>query len=433
MYNIVMNEVVNIIGAGLSGVEAALQLAKRKIKVHLYEAKPLEKSDAHKSDMFAELVCSNSFRSDDKKNAVGLLKEEMRLLDSFILKAADLTKIEGGVSLQVDRDKFSFLLTKWVKESSYITVINKTVTKIPEGLTLIATGPLTIKLNREIEKLVGMKNLYFYDAVAPIITKESIDFKKVYFKSRYDRGEASYINCPFSEKEFLVFYENLITAKKTDSKEELKLFSGCMAIEEIARLGKRTLLFGPMKPVGLEWENKRPFAVAQLRQDDAEKNLYNLVGFQTSLKFFEQKRVFRLIPGLENAEFVRYGKMHRNTYLGKSGLLNHNYQLIKNKNIYFIGQISGVEGYIESASTGIVAAINLWQTLIGKGPVDFTKKTCIGALGHYVATENKSFAPMNVNYGIITEPNIKKRNLRRMKICEDSLKIIKEIIDERQI
>lgn len=428
-----MEKVVNIIGAGLAGSEMALQLAKRKIRVKLFEAKPLSKSLAHQSNNFAELVCSNSFRSSDILNAVGLLKEEMRLLGSFIMKAAELSKIPGGTSLQVDRELFSETLTKWIKENKYIEVIEEVVKELKNGITVIATGPVTLGLEDILQSFVGKDNLYFYDAVAPIISKDSINFEKAFYKSRYDKGEATYLNCPMNEKEFKNFYKELINGQKTETKEELKLFSGCMAIEEMARLGEKTVLFGPMKPVGLDHNGEKHYAVVQLRQDNLRDTMYNMVGFQTSLKIDEQKRIFRMIPGLENASFLRYGKMHRNTYLGKSGVLDENYRVKENPNVFVIGQLSGVEGYLESASTGLLAGINLARSLNGKEMIDFTSHTAIGSLAKYISMPNENFAPMNVNYGLFTDIPETKRKMKRTALVNRSLKIIEGLINEGKI
>lgn len=429
--------IVNVIGAGLAGCEASYYLAEKNILVNLYEMKPKKKSPAHKSDLFAELVCSNSLRGASLENAVGLLKEEMKRLGSLIIEAALNTKVEAGGCLAVDRELFAKYITTKIKSHPNINVIEKEVCEIPDGPTIIATGPLTSdSLSESIMKFVGKNYLYFYDAVAPIVTSESINKNIAYLKSRYDKGEASYYNCPMNEDEFNNFYNELIKAERVTPKDfEMKVFEGCMAIEDMADRGRRTLLFGPMKPIGLRYPNslKTPFAVVQLRQDNTNKTLYNIVGFQTHLKWGEQDRVFRLIPGLENAEFVRYGVMHRNTYINSYNIINKYYQSVKRNDLFFAGQITGVEGYVESASSGLLSAINMYRFLQGKTLVDFTSLTAIGSLPNYISTYHDNFVPMNVNFNIFTplelEKRVKKKE-RKALYSERALHKLDEIIGE---
>ena len=427
-----MDYVVNVIGAGLAGCEATYQLIKRGIKVRLYEMRPGKSSPAHKTANFAELVCSNSLRARSIENAVGLLKEEMTRLDSIIMKCALNNEVEAGGALAVDRVGFSNEVTYNIRKSNLVEVIEGEVTEIPAGPTIIATGPLTSDaLSEKIKEFCGNDELYFYDAVAPIVAEASINKDIAYLKSRYDKGEASYYNCPMNEEQFNKFYEELVNAKVADIKDfELKVFEGCMAIEEMARRGKQTLLFGPMKPVGLRdpRTGELPFAVVQLRQDDAAKTMYNIVGFQTHLLWPEQKRVFRLIPGLENAEIIRYGVMHRNTYIQGPKVLNKYYQTLKRDDLFFAGQITGVEGYLESAASGMVAGINMAKYLKGKDMVDFTRCTSLGALQNYVATPNSNYVPMNVNFGIFDEITGKmKKQERKLAYANRSLAIIDEV------
>ena len=430
-----MDYIVNVIGAGLAGSEAAYQLIKRGIRVRLYEMRPKKFSPVHKSDGFAELVCSNSLRARSIENAVGLLKEEMSRLDSLIMKAALNNEVEAGGALAVDRVNFSHEITNYIRNNKLVEVIEEEVKDIPDGPTIIATGPLTSDtLSEKIKEFCGSDEMYFYDAVAPIVLESSINKDIAYLKSRYDKGEASYYNCPMSEAEFNLFYDELVNAKVADIKDfELKVFEGCMAIEEMARRGKQTLLFGPMKPVGLRnpKTGEVPYAVVQLRQDDAAKTMYNIVGFQTHLLWPEQKRVFRLIPGLENAEIVRYGVMHRNTYIQGPKVLNKYYQTLKRKDLFFAGQITGVEGYLESAASGMVAAINMAKFLKGEEMVDFTRSTSLGALQNYVATPNSNYVPMNVNFGIFDEIIGKmKKQERKLAYANRSLDIIDRLKDK---
>jgi len=411
-----MNQTVNVIGAGLAGSEAAWQLAKRGINVRLYEMRPVKQTPAHHTDKFAELVCSNSLRANSLTNAVGVLKEEMRVLDSAIIAAADECSVPAGGALAVDRHEFAANVTEKVKNHPNVTVLHEEVTEIPEGPTIIATGPLTSEaLSAKLRELTGEDYLYFYDAAAPIVEKDSLDMDKVYLKSRYDKGEAAYLNCPMTEEEFDRFYDALVSAETVPLKEFEKeiFFEGCMPIEVMAKRGKKTMLFGPMKPVGLEdpKTGKRPYAVVQLRQDDAAGTLYNIVGFQTHLKWGDQKEVLRLIPGLEQAEIVRYGVMHRNTFINSPSLLKATYQFKKRDDLIFAGQMTGVEGYVESAASGLVAGINAARLIQGKEPVTFSNETAIGSMAHYITeTNKKNFQPMNANFGLFKELGVKIKN-----------------------
>lgn len=407
---------VNIIGAGLAGCEAAWQVAKRGVKVRLYEMKPQKRSPAHTMDTFAELVCSNSLRSDRLENAIGLLKAEMRLMDSLIMKCADAVKIPAGGALAVDRVLFSSTITDTLRNHPDISVIAGEVTSLPEeGINIAATGPLTSEAFSEyLKELIGGDYLYFYDAAAPIVTFDSIDMGKAFRASRYGKGSDDYINCPMDREQYAQFHRELTAAEAVPLKifEKQILFSGCMPVESMAEKGFDTLRFGPLKPVGLIDPNtgKEPWAVVQLRQDNSEGTLYNIVGFQTHLKWPEQKRVFGLIPGLENAEFVRYGVMHRNTYINSPKLLDNTYSLKSKPGVYFAGQITGVEGYIESASSGMVAGINAANECLGLEPIRFPSETATGSLANYVSDSSvRNFQPMNVNYGIMHQPEIKIR------------------------
>lgn len=428
-----MEKKVIVIGAGLAGSEAAWQLAKRGVNVDLYEMRPKKMTPAHKTQNFAELVCSNSLRANNITNAVGLLKEEMRRLDSLIIKCADATQVPAGGALAVDRDKFSEMITETIKNHPNINVIEEEITQIPKGdiPVVVATGPLTSDaLSQDIRTYTKQEGLYFYDAAAPIIEKDSIDMNKVYLKSRYDKGEAAYLNCPMTKDEFFNFYNALITAEAAPLKEFEKeiYFEGCMPFEEMAKRGEKTLLFGPMKPVGLEdpKTDKRPYAVVQLRQDNSEGTLYNIVGFQTHLKWGEQKRIINLIPGLENANIVRYGVMHRNTYLNSPQLLEKIYKLKEEKNIYFAGQMTGVEGYVESAASGIVAALNALYNQEDK-QIIFPTETMIGAMANYIVDNtSKNFQPMNANFGIIKPlpERIKDKKEKYERYANRSLEIL---------
>lgn len=426
--------VVNVIGAGLAGSEVCYQLIKRGIKVRLYEMRGKVNTEAHVTTNFAELICSNSLRAKSVTNAVGLLKEEMNRLDSLIMKAAYATEVEAGGALAVDRVLFSEYVTKYLKESDLVEFVNEEVTEIPQGYTIIASGPLTSeKFSKAILEFCGNDYLYFFDSVAPIITEKSINKDIAYLKSRYDKGEASYYNCPMTEKEFKDFYNELINAEKVIPHEfEMKVFEGCMAIEDMAARGEKTLLFGPMKPVGLRHPETlvQPYAVVQLRQDDALKTLYNIVGFQTHLKWGEQKRIIQMIPGLENCEIVRYGVMHRNTYIQGPKVLNKYYQTLKRNDLFFAGQITGVEGYLESASSGMVAGINMARLIEGKELIDFTRDTSIGALANYVSTPNSNFIPMNANFCLVNELYGVKKKERKEMYATRSLELIDKLVGD---
>lgn len=428
-----MPERVTVIGGGLAGSEATWQLAKRGIEVDLYEMRPVKMTPAHETGNLSELVCTNSMRSNQLSNAVGLLKEEMRQLDSLIMRVADETAVPAGGALAVDRDSFSKKITQIINELPNVHVHNEEIKDIPkEGINIIATGPLTSdSLATKIKEFCGSESLHFFDAAAPIITAESIDYNIVYKKSRYDKGEAAYLNCPMDKEQFVNFYNNLITAETAELHEFEKnnVFEGCMPIEVMAKRGEKTMLFGPLKPVGLEdpKTGKLPYAVVQLRQDNASASMYNIVGFQTHLKFGEQKRVFSLIPGLANAVFVRYGKMHRNTYISSPEVLNSTYETKLCKNLFFAGQMTGVEGYVESAGSGLVAGINASLRAIGESPIVFPKNTAIGSMANYItSTSAKNFQPMNASYSLM--PQLKKkirnkqeRHLMQSKIALDEL------------
>lgn len=432
---------VNVIGAGLAGSEAAFQIAKRGVKVKLYEMRPVKQTPAHHTDKFAELVCSNSLRANALTNAVGVIKEEMRIIGSIIMEAADNASVPAGGALAVDRHEFSGYVTDKVKNHPLIEVIHEEVTEIPEGITVIATGPLTSKaLAEKIQSLTGEDYLYFYDAAAPIVEKDSIDMSKVYLKSRYDKGEAAYLNCPMTKEEFERFYDALINAEVAELKEFEKeiYFEGCMPVEVMAKRGPKTLLFGPMKPVGLEdpKTGKRPYAVVQLRQDDAAGTLYNIVGFQTHMKWGAQKEVFSLIPGLENVEIVRYGVMHRNTFINSPKVLKKTYQLRENPNIFFAGQMTGVEGYIESAGSGLIAGINAARLALGKEPLEFPIETALGSMARYITeADPKNFQPMNVNFGIFPElgEKIKSKQERALKHANRAIEIIQNFVNSQTV
>lgn len=426
---------VTVIGAGLAGCEAAWQLANHGISVKLIEMKPHKKTPAHVSDDFAELVCSNSLRSDELTNAVGLLKEEMRRLGSLIISAADETRVPAGGALAVDREGFSALVTKRIKAHELITLEEAEVTEIPEGRVIIATGPLTSDaLSESLARLCPDRDfLSFYDAAAPIVTLESIDMDKAWFASRYDKGTPDYINCPMNKDEYTAFLRELINAEEAEMHgfDDGGVFEGCMPVEVMARRGEDTLRFGPLKPVGLPdpKTGKDPYAVVQLRKDNAAGTIYNLVGFQTHLKFGEQKRVFSMIPGLENAEFVRYGVMHRNTYLDSPRLLDRYFRLESNPRISFAGQMTGVEGYVESAASGLLVGIETARELQNLPPRDFPQETAIGALGAYISNKTiGNFQPMNINFGIISPLGYRVRGKREKNaaISERALSIIEE-------
>ena len=426
-----------VVGAGLAGCEAAWQMAERGVSVTLYEMKPSRMSPAHHSDQLAELVCSNSFRSDRLSNAVGLLKAEMRVLHSLIMDCADQTAVPAGGALAVDRSKFSELVTQRIREHPLIALKEKEVAEIPDGPVVIATGPLTSdKMAEAISRLPGLSTLNFYDAAAPIVYKDSLDMSVIYRQSRYERGN-DYLNCPMTESEYNCFIDALLSAETAEIHgfEEKKVFEGCMPIESMARRGRMVPAFGPMKPIGLRdpHTGKMPFAVLQLRQDNADDTMYNLVGFQTRLKFPEQKRVFGLIPGLKNAEYARYGVMHRNTFLNSPGFLNEHYEMIHRPLCYFAGQMTGVEGYVESAGSGMVAGISLARQLLGKSPVSLPSLTALGAMGKYISTPNARFQPMNCAFGLIDplppDPGKKKpdKQARYEKISARSLAYLKTL------
>ncbi len=417
-----MTPIVNVIGAGLAGSEAAWQIASRGVQVRLYEMRPVQQTPAHHTDKFAELVCSNSLRANSLTNAVGVIKEEMRRLDSVIIAAADACAVPAGGALAVDRHEFSAHVTEKVRNHPLVEVINEEVTDIPEGITVIATGPLTSPaLAEKVRQLTGEEYLYFYDAAAPIVEKDSIDMDKVYLKSRYDKGEAAYLNCPMNEEEFAVFYNALVNAEVAELKEFEKevYFESCMPVEVLASRGDKTLLFGPMKPVGLEdpKTGKRPKAVVQLRQDDAAGSLYNIVGFQTHMKWGAQKEVLRLIPGLENVEIVRYGVMHRNTFINSPRVLQPTYQLRANPNLFFAGQMTGVEGYVESAGAGLVAGMNAARLALGEELYILPHQTALGSMARYITeADSKNFQPMNVNFGLF--PDLGERVRSKLERAE---------------
>lgn len=411
-----MEKYVNVIGAGLAGSEAAFQIANQGVKVKLYEMRPAKQTPAHHTQNFAELVCTNSLRADRLTNAAGLLKAEMRKFDSIIMRAADAHSVPAGGALAVDRDTFSAAITKELENHPNIEIIKEEVNELPEGITVVATGPLTAdNLAKSITDFTGNDGLYFFDAAAPILEKSSLDMDKVYLKSRYDKGEAAYLNAPMNKEEFMNFYKELISAETAELHdfEDDKFFEGCMPIEEIASRGEKTMLYGPLKPVGLEdpRTGKEPYAVVQLRQDNAAGNLYNIVGFQTHLKWGEQKRVFSMIPGLENATFVRYGVMHRNTFLRSPEVMQPTYQTQKRSDLFFAGQMTGVEGYVESAASGLYAGLNAARLAKGLEPVVFPKKTMMGAMANYITHASaKDFQPINANWGIVPKLEQKIRN-----------------------
>ncbi|MCI8654379.1 MAG: methylenetetrahydrofolate--tRNA-(uracil(54)-C(5))-methyltransferase (FADH(2)-oxidizing) TrmFO [Clostridia bacterium] len=448
-----MKEEIVIIGGGLAGCEAAYQIASRGIKVKLYEMKPEKYSPAHTNKNLAEIVCSNSFKSNLHTNACGLLKEELRMLDSLLIRIADETGVPAGQALAVDREEFSKKVTEQIQNHPLIEIHNKEITELQdimsEGIVIIATGPLTSdKLSEEIAKLTGQEKLHFYDAAAPIVTKESIDFNIAFYGDRYsqekkkeesieewkerqEKEEKSYINLPMTKEEYEIFYNELINAEVVELHqfEKSEIFEGCMPVEVMAKRGIDTLRYGPLKPVGFDDPRtaKRPYALVQLRQDDAQASIYNLVGFQTNLKFGEQKRIFSLIPGLENAEFVKYGVMHRNTYINSTVLLDNTYNLKSNNNIFFAGQITGVEGYVESISSGLVVGINAVQRIKGKEKIIFDERTMIGALSKYISTPNKKFQPMNANFGIVPEldKKIKDKKLKYGLLADRAIENLK--------
>jgi tRNA:m(5)U-54 methyltransferase len=431
-----MKDIITIIGGGLAGAEAAYQIAKRGIKVKLYEMKPTKYSDAHNNPNLAEIVCSNSFKSNSITNACGLLKEELRMLDSLLIKIADQTAVPAGQALAVDREIFAKQVTEHLEKMENIEIIREEVSSLPEeGIVIIATGPLTSeKLSKEISKITGQDKLYFYDAAAPIVSKDSINMNIAFYGDRYGKGDANYINLPMNKEQYEAFYQALVHAEVIELHEfeKREIFEGCMPIEVMAKRGEDTIRFGPLKPVGFTnpHDGSRPYAVVQLRQDNQQATIYNLVGFQTNLKFGEQKRVFSMIPGLENAEFVKYGVMHRNTFINSPQLLNNTYQLKKEERIYFAGQITGVEGYVESISSGLLAGINAANQLQGKTKVQFSKTSMIGCLAQYIATENEKFQPMNANFGILPEleEKIRDKKLRYEKLASRAIEEIRRVI-----
>ncbi len=425
-----------VIGAGLAGSEAAWQLARRGVEVTLREMKPRKMSPAHSSEYFAELVCSNSLRGAGLENAVGLLKEELRRLDSLILAAADETRVEAGGALAVDRHGFARRVTEAIRSHPNITVEEGEVTALPEeGEVLVATGPLTSDaLADHLLARTGGQALHFFDAAAPLVSFESVDMDKAWFASRYDKGTADYINCALSREEYAAFWQELCGAQEAEVHgfEDKQVFEGCMPVEVMARRGEDTLRYGPLKPRGLRdpRTGREPYAVVQLRRDNAAGTIYNLVGFQTHLKFGEQKRVFSMIPALAGAEFVRYGVMHRNTYLDSPRLLNRYYQLRSEPRITFAGQMTGVEGYVESAASGFLAGVELARRMAGEAPVDFPRETALGALGLYVSDETvAAFQPMNINFGIITplDHRVKGKRNKNQEISARSLAIIDQL------
>ena len=450
-----MKDYIVVIGGGLAGCEAAYQIAKCGIKVKLYEMKPVKFTEAHSNKNLAEIVCSNSFKSNLHTNACGLLKEELRYLDSLLIKIADETQVPAGQALAVDREIFAQKVTQEIEDNPLIEIIHEEVTNIEEfakeGIVIIATGPLTSEgMAKEISKITGQDKLYFYDAAAPIVTKESIDFNIAFLGNRYEqekqkdetieqwqdrikKQEASYINLPMNKEEYETFCEELVNAEVVmlHEFEKKEIFEGCMPIEVMAKRGKDTLRFGPLKPVGFDdpRTGKRPYAVVQLRQDDTNGIIFNIVGFQTNLKYGEQKRVFSMIPGLENAEFVKYGVMHRNTYINSTKLLDCTYNLKDNTNIFFAGQITGVEGYVESISSGMVAALNACRKYRNECSIIFPITTMIGALSNYISTENDKFQPMNANFGILPplKEKIKDKKVKYGKLADRGMEAIKNI------
>ncbi len=436
-----VNEPVHVIGAGLAGCEAAWQLAQRGVPVMLYEKRPLKSDAAHKTDKFAELVCSNSLRAGNIENAVGLLKEEMRRLDSVIMACADEHKVPAGGALAVDREGFADAVTAKIKSHPLITVKNEEVKDLQSlpGVVICASGPLTDgELAESIAQLAGEDYFHFFDAAAPIVTADSLDYSKVYRASRYDKGDADYLNCPFETKEeYLAFWEALRTAALAPVKDFEKevFFEACMPIEEMARRGEDTMRFGPLKPVGLvdKRTGKEAYAVVQLRQDDAAASLYNIVGFQTHLKWGEQKRVFGMIPGLEKAEFVRYGVMHKNTYINSPKLLNSDFSLRSNPRLFFAGQFTGVEGYVESAASGLMAGIHAARKVLGQPAVDFPAETAHGALAHYISSPKiKNFQPMNVNYGLIPPlgKRVRGKKFKNAMLAERALEALAKVQEQ---
>ncbi len=428
-------EQVTVVGAGLAGCEATWQLVKRNIPVRLIEMRPKKESPAFHTDRFAELVCSNSLRSNAMNNAVGILKEELRQMDSLIMKSADMHAVPAGSALAVDRETFSQYITDTIKNHPLVEVVNEEMTALPQGPCIIATGPLTSdSLAKAIHDFTSEDTFHFYDAAAPIIEKDSIDFSKAYYKSRYDKGEASYINCPMNADEFETFYDALIHAECVNLHdfEKETYFEGCMPIEEMARRGKKTMLFGPLKPVGLEKDkDSHPVAVVQLRQDNVAASMYNIVGFQTHLTWPEQRRVFSLIPGLENLKITRYGVMHRNSYLSSPIVLKETYQSKKRDDLFFAGQLTGVEGYVESCASGLIAGINMSLYMQGKEPICFGNTCVMGSQAYYIThCDPKHFQPMNANFGIMHLNEKCKKHERKEKFVAQALSRIQEIQEQ---
>jgi len=463
-----MKDYITVIGGGLAGAEATYQIAKRGIKVKLYEMKPNKFSPAHTNKNLAEIVCSNSFKSNLITNACGLLKEELRELDSLLIRIADNVAVPAGQALAVDREEFSEKVTKEIENMQNVEIIKQEVGKTgdnsislkeiaKDGIVIVATGPLTSEdLAKEILEIINEKELHFFDAAAPIIEKDSINMQIAFEGNRYEQErrkdeevnewkeriankKASYINLPMNKEEYERFWKELVEAEIVELHEfeKKEIFEGCMPVEIMAKRGIDTLRYGPLKPIGFTdpRTGKRPYAIIQLRQDNEQGTIFNMVGFQTNLKFGEQKKVFRLIPGLENAEFVKYGVMHRNTFINSPKLLDNTYNLIKNSNIYFAGQITGVEGYVESISSGLVSAINAVNKLNGKDKIVFPNQTMIGALGKYISTENENFQPMNANFGILPEgtERIKDKKLKYSKLADRAINILKTSIKEYKL
>lgn len=435
-----MKDYINIIGGGLAGCEAAYQISKRGINVRLYEMKPTKYSPAHSNSNLAEIVCSNSFKSNLLTNACGLLKEELRMLDSLLIKIADETSVPAGQALAVDREEFSRKVTEYMENLDNVEIIKEEVTEIPDdAVTIIATGPLTSDvLFEKISKLVGNNELHFYDAAAPIIEKSSVDMNIAFIGDRYGKGEADYINLPMNKEEYENFWNELVNAEVVElhSFEKREIFEGCMPVEVMAKRGIDTLRYGPLKPVGFDdpRTGRRPYALVQLRQDNSVGSLYNMVGFQTNLKFGEQKRVFSMIPGLQNAEFVKYGVMHRNTYINSPQILNNVYQMKDNENVFFAGQITGVEGYVESIASGLLAGINAVRYMKNKGKIVFPVETMIGALTDYISTPNEKFQPMNANFGILPKlpEKIRDKQERYKKLSDRAISIMKGKIPNQE-
>ena len=435
-----MKDYINIIGGGLAGCEAAYQISKRGINVRLYEMKPTKYSPAHSNSNLAEIVCSNSFKSNLLTNACGLLKEELRMLDSLLIKIADETSVPAGQALAVDREEFSRKVTEYMENLDNVEIIKEEVTEIPDDtVTIIATGPLTSDvLFEKISKLVGNNELHFYDAAAPIIEKSSVDMNIAFIGDRYGKGEADYINLPMNKEEYENFWNELVNAEVVElhSFERREIFEGCMPVEVMAKRGIDTLRYGPLKPVGFDdpRTGRRPYALVQLRQDNSVGSLYNMVGFQTNLKFGEQKRVFSMIPGLQNAEFVKYGVMHRNTYINSPQILNNVYQMKDNENVFFAGQITGVEGYVESIASGLLAGINAVRYMKNKGKIVFPVETMIGALTDYISTPNEKFQPMNANFGILPKlpEKIRDKQERYRKLSDRAISIMKGKIPNQE-